>query len=138
MAERKRILLIDQVDVLRKAINKVKQKYPFVIDAVVVLSDHLHMLWTLPQGDHDYPTRLMLIKADFSRLIEKGEYRNASRQAKGEREIWQRRYWEHLIRDERNYANHVDYIHHNPVKHGHVEQALTWQYSSVHRYIRAG
>jgi len=138
LAERKRTLLIDQVNVLRKAIKKVKQKHPFAIDAMVVLPDHLHMLWTLPQRDHDYPTRLMLIKAGFSRLIEKGEYRNASRQAKGERGIWQRRYWEHLIRDERDYANHVDYIHYNPVKHGHVERASTWQCSSIHRYIRAG
>jgi len=80
---------------------------------MVVLPDHLHMLWTLSQGDHDYPIRLMLIKTDFSRLTEKGEYRNASRQAKGERGIWQRRYWEHLIRDERDYTNHVDYIHYN-------------------------
>ena len=138
LAERKRRLLIDQSDVLRKVIRQVKQNHPFIIDAMVVLPDHLHMLWTLPQGDCDYPTRLMLIKTGFSRLIEKGEYRSASRQAKGERGIWQRRYWEHLIRDERDYANHVDYIHYNPVKHGHVERASTWQYSSIHRYIRAG
>ncbi len=138
LAERKRTLLADHADVLRKVIKQVKQKHPFTIDAMVVLPDHLHMLWALPQGDCDYPTRLMLIKAGFSRQIEKGEPRSVSRQAKGERGVWQRRYWEHLIRDEQDYINHVNYIHYNPVKHGYVGQASTWQYSSIHRYIRAG
>ncbi len=138
LAERKRTLLIDHVNVLRKVLKQVKQKHPFSIDAIIVLPDHLHMLWTLPKDDCDYPTRLMLIKAGFSRQIEKGELINASRYSKGERGIWQRRYWEHLIRDEQDYMNHVNYIHYNPVKHGYVEQASAWKYSSIHRYIEAG
>ena len=96
------------------------------------------MVWTLPKGDCDYPTRMMLIKTGFSRQIEKGESLSACRLSKGERGIWQRRYWEHLIRDEQEYINHVNYIHYNPVKHGYVDKASAWQHSSIHRYIEAG
>ena len=80
----------------------------------------------------------MLIKAGFSRRIAAGERRNASRADKGERGIWQRRYWEHTIRDQQDYARHADYIHYNPVKHGHVTRAADWPHSSIHRYIAAG
>ena len=138
LADRRRALLVDHADLLRTVIRKVKEKHPFDIDAMVVLPDHLHMLWILPKGDADFPTRMMLIKASFSRLMEKGEYQNASRLSRGERGIWQRRYWEHSIRDEQDFANHVDYIHYNPVKHGYVERASDWKYSSIHRYIKAG
>lgn len=135
LAERKLRLLVEQVDVLREAVKTVKQKHPFYIDAFVVLPDHLHAIWTLPEGDADFATRWMLIKGNFSRGIAKGEHRNASRIKKGERGIWQRRYWEHCIRDEIDYARHVDYIHFNPVKHGYVDRAVDWEYSSIHRYI---
>ena len=138
LAERKRTLLVDHVEALRGVIRKIRQRHPFRIDAMVVLPDHLHALWTLPEGDRDYPTRWMLIKAGFSRQLSRGERRNASRLMKGERGIWQRRYWEHLIRDDRDYARHVDYIHFNPVRHGYVGRASDWLYSSIHRYIRAG
>ncbi len=138
LADRRRALLVDHADLLRTVIRKVKERHPFDIDAMVVLPDHLHMLWILPKGDADFPTRMMLIKAGFSRLVEKDEYQSASRLSKGERGIWQRRYWEHSIRDEQDFANHVDYIHYNPVKHGYVERASDWKYSSIHRYIKAG
>ena len=115
--------------------KKVKQQHPFDIDAMVVLPDHVHTMWTLPKGDADYPKRWMLMKSEFSRRIPKGEYRRKSRINKGERGIWQRRYWEHLIRDERDYEQHVNYIHYTPVKHGYVERAVEWKYSSIHRYI---
>ena len=138
LAERKRTLLVDHADILRTVIRKVKEKHPFDIDAMVVLPDHLHMLWTLPKGDNDFPTRMMLIKAGFSRLVEKGEYQSASRLSKAERGIWQRRYWEHLIRNEQGFADHVKYIHYNPVKHGYAARASDWKYSSIHRYIKAG
>jgi putative transposase len=138
LAERKKTLLVDHIDILRAVIQKVKSVHPFRIDAMVILPDHLHAVWTLPVGDCDYPTRWMLIKSGFSRQIPKDERRSESRQAKGERAIWQRRYWEHLIRDERDYEKHVDYIHHNPVKHSYVKWAADWPYSTFHRYVERG
>jgi len=138
LAERDRTLLVDHVDFLRSAMRQVTERHPFNVDAIVILPDHLHAIWTLPEGDCDYPVRWALIKAGFSRRISPNEQRNASRVSKGERGIWQRRYWEHVIRDDLDYERHVDYIHFNPVKHGHVVQASNWPYSSVHRYIAAG
>jgi len=138
LAERQLRLLVDHVEILRVAVRKVKQRHPFHIDAFVVLPDHLHAIWTLPEGDADFATRWMLIKAGFSRRIAKGERCNTSRVSKGERGIWQRRFWEHLIRDELDYERHVDYVHYNPVKHGHASRAAEWPYSSIHRYIAAG
>lgn len=138
LADRKRTLLVDHVDILRKVIRKVKAKHPFDIDAMVILPDHLHAIWTLPEGDRDYPTRWMLIKAGFSRHMPKGERRSQSRMRKGERSIWQRRYWEHMIRDDRDYETHINYIHFNPVKHGLVTRSSDWSYSSIHRYIEIG
>lgn len=131
-------LLLDHVDILREAVKMVMQRHSFRIDASVVLPDHLHAIWTLPPDDADFSTRWMLIKSVFSRHIAMNERRNASRIAKGERGIWQRRYWEHLIRDENDFERHVDYIHYNPVKHGYVHRASEWPYSSIHRYIKAG
>jgi putative transposase len=102
LAERKRTLLVDYVDMLRKVMRRVKSAHPFYIDAMVILPDHLHSLWTLPADDCDYPMRWMLIKAGFSCQVPKGERCSASRITRGERGIWQRRYWEHLIRDDRD------------------------------------
>jgi putative transposase len=138
LAERQRTLLVDQVDMLRGVIRKVRAAHPFRIDAMVILPDHLHALWTLPVGDRDYPTRWMLIKSGFSRQLPRGERRNMSRQAKGERGIWQRRFWEHLIRDEGDFKRHADYIHFNPVKHGYVESVADWPYSTFHRDVERG
>jgi putative transposase len=116
----------------------VKSRHPFHIDALVVLPDHLHAIWTLPEGDADYPKRWALIKAAFSRHLPKDERRNPSRIAKDERGIWQRRYWEHLIRDDRDYARHVDYIHYNPVKHAYVTRVADWPHSTFHRHVGRG
>jgi putative transposase len=138
LVERHRTLLTEHVVTLRTVMRGVKQRHPFHIDALVILPDHLHCIWTLPDGDADYPLRWALIKAGFSRRIPKTERRNPSRIDKGERGVWQRRYWEHLIRDERDYARHLDYIHFNPVKHGYAQCAADWPYSSIHRYIAAG
>jgi putative transposase len=138
LAERNRTLLTEHIAMLRTVMHGVKQRHPFHIDAMVILPDHLHCVWTLPEGDADYPLRWTLIKAGFSRRIPKTERRNVSRVDKGERGVWQRRYWEHMIRNERDYARHVDYIHFNPVKHGYVPCAAEWPYSSIHRYIAAG
>ena len=105
---------------------------------MVVLPDHLHCLWTLPEHDADYSTRWSLIKGAFSRGIEAGERRRPSRIGRRERGIWQRRFWEHAIRDEQDFNNHVAYIHINPVKHGHVRRAADWPHSSIHRHIEKG
>jgi putative transposase len=138
LAERDRTLLTDHIATLRAVMRDVKQRHPFHIDAMVILPEHLHCVLTLPKGDADYPIRWALIKAGFSRRIARSERRNRSRVSKDERGIWQRRYWEHVVRDERDHARHVDYIHYNPVKHGYVQRATDWPYSSIHRYIAAG
>jgi len=138
LAERKRNLLTEHIDTLRSAFREIKQTHPFQIDAIVVLPDHLHTLWTLPKGDDDFSLRWRQIKSAFSREIEKGERISKSRAQKQERGIWQRRFWEHAIRNEQDYTRHVDYIHFNPVKHGYVRQVADWPYSSFHRYVRLG
>ncbi|MEZ5463699.1 MAG: transposase [Lysobacteraceae bacterium] len=130
--------LVENVDVLRAAFSTVHSRRPFHINAIVVLPDHLHCIWTLPQGDADYATRWGLIKAKFSRALPAGERINASRQSRGERGIWQRRFWEHQIRDDRDFEQHVDYIHFNPVKHGHVSCVKDWPHSSFHRFVARG
>jgi len=109
LAERQRTLLVDEIDTLRNMMKNVKENHPYHIDAIVVLPDHLHTLWTMPEDDNDYSRRWMLIKAGFSRCISKGERISASRKRKGGRGIWQRRYWEHCIKDDRDYACHVNY-----------------------------
>jgi len=120
------------------AITQVKGRHGFEIDAMVVLPEHLHCILTLPVGDSDFSTRWGLIKAYFSRQVDRGERISKSREKRGERGIWQRRFWEHLIRDEIDYRQHVDYIHWNPVKHGWVQAVKDWPHSSFHRYVKMG
>jgi putative transposase len=104
----------------------------------VILPEHLHAIWVLPEGDDDFSTRWRQIKASFSRAMPKSERCSTSRLKKGERGIWQRRFWGHAIRDDLDYQRHVDYIHYNPVKHGHVQRVADWPYSSFHRFKRMG
>jgi len=137
LADRKSRLLVEHVDLLRAAVRHVKTAHPFVIDAMVIMPDHLHCLWTLPEGDDDFSTRWDLIKAGFSRQFTAIETISPSRKTKGERGIWQRRFWEHLIRDDLDFERHVDYIHYNPVKHGYVQRPVDWPFSSIHRYIKS-
>ena len=132
LADRKQKLLIEQVDILREAFRVVKKAHPFQIDAIVILPDHLHTIWTLPENDHDFSLRWRQIKSNFSRHLEKQESISKSRLQKQERGIWQRRFWEHTIRNEEDFIHHVDYIHYNPVKHGYVKQMEDWCYSSFH------
>ena len=136
LADRRLRLLTEHVDALRSAFRETHQRHPFTTDAVVVLPDHLHAVWTLPEGDRDFATRWRLIKSTFSRNFAVGEPISASRAAKGERGIWQRRYWEHTIRDENDLARHIDYVHINPMKHGLVERVGDWPYSSFHRMVK--
>ncbi len=138
LADRSQGLLVEHVDALRDAFRQVKAEYPFGLDAVVILPEHLHCIWTLPEGDDDYPNRWRRIKAAFSRCLPDCNPRSASKIAKGERGIWQRRYWEHTLRDEEDSQRHVDYIHYNPVRHKHVERVADWPHSSFHRYVEAG
>jgi len=138
IADRKNDLLVQKIDILRNVMRGVRRQHTFTIVAIVVLPDHLHALWRLLPADADFPMRWSLIKAAFSRLIPKAEYTRNSRQKKRERGIWQRRYWEHRIRNENDLARHVDYIHYNPIKHGYVTRAADWHYSSIHRYIKQG
>lgn len=131
-------LLVERVDLLRDAVRQTIRKSPFHINAWVVLPDHLHCLWTLPTEDLDYSARWSDIKAGLSRKIPVQEYRSTSRKAKRERGIWQRRFWEHTIRDEKDYAAHMDYIHFNPVRHGLAVDASHWPYSSFHLAVAKG
>lgn len=138
LSDRSSRLLADRVDDLRNVVRMVKQRHPFEILGWVVLPDHLHAVWALPPEDADFSTRWMLIKGGFARRIEPGEFVRSSRKRKGERGIWQRRFWEHQIRDDADLERHLDYIHINPVKHGCVSRASDWPWSSIHRYIRSG
>jgi putative transposase len=138
LLDRDSSLLAERVELLRAAVRKTKAARPFHIDAWVVLPEHLHCVWTLPEGDSDYSGRWRDIKAVFSRSLPKTEYLSPVRKRKGERGIWQRRFWEHTIRNEADYWNHVNYVHLNPVKHGLVKHVRDWPYSSFHRAVKAG
>ncbi len=122
------------IDVLRDAFRMVKLKRPFEIDAIVVLPDHIHCVWTLPKGDADFATRWRLIKTWVTKHCN-ADMRQTSDPEGG---IWQHRYWEHLLRDATDYQYHVDYIHYNAVKHGLVSSPMDWPYSSFRRYVKAG
>jgi len=140
----------DNVALLRGAIRKVMLKHPFQIDAFVLLPDHLHCILTLPQHDSDFSTRWRLIKSYFSRnfdgknvgWVEVRDPTNAaicaSRERKKEKPIWQRRFWEHLIRNQQDLNRHIEYIHYNPVKHGLIKAPADYLYSSFHRYVERG
>ena len=138
LAERSRRLLVDHIDLLRASFRQVKAAHPFEIVAIVILPDHLHTVWTLPEGDSDYSTRWRQIKSGFSRALPHGERLSASHKTKAERGIWQRRFWEHTIRDEADLTRCVDYIHFNPVKHGYVTAVADWPHSSFHRSVSEG
>lgn len=138
LLERRQHLLTDNINPLRESFRAVRTKYPFRIDAMVVLPEHLHCIWTLPTDDADFSTRWRLIKSHFSRSITPAERLSPRRAQKGERGVWQRRFWEHVIRDEQDFATHADYIHYNPVRHGWAQRVSDWPYSSFHRYVRLG
>lgn len=138
LRNRNETLLVDNADLLRATFRSVQRRHPFTIDAIVVLPDHLHAILTLPPQDTDFAMRWNQIKGRFSKLLPVTETISAVQQHRRERGIWQHRYWEHLIRDERDLENHVNYIHFNPVKHGHVARASDWPHSSIRRFIERG
>ncbi len=138
LLERRRTLLIDHIDILRHAVSQTRRRYPFEIDAIVILPDHLHAVLTLPPNDADFSTRWRLIKTRFAKALPKQERLSAVRKRRNERGVWQRRFWEHLIRDDADYARHVEYCYINPVKHALVTRVCDWPYSSFHRDVRSG
>ena len=115
-----------------------KLRHPFNIDAMVDLPDHLHAVWTLPPTDAGYALRWLLIKTVLLTISHGGRATLDESRSRGERGVWQRRYWEHTVRDNRDLTSHIDYIHFNPLKHGHVARVADWPYSSFHRLVRAG
>jgi putative transposase len=126
------------IDELRAAFRYVKERHPFRIEAIVILPEHLHCILTLPPDDAEFAIRWNLIKGMFSRSIEHGERCSKSRIKRGERGLWQRRFWEHVIRDEEDLIKHIDYIHWNPVKHMWVKNVGDWPHSSFHSFVARG
>ena len=130
--------LITHINHLRESFSIVQKQCPFEIVASVILPEHLHIIMTLPGDDNDYPARWKAIKSCFTCALIKDNIAGLIKNKRGEYNLWQRRYWEHQIRDEIDLQHHVNYIHYNPVKHGHVKQVIDWPYSSFHRYVKAG
>jgi putative transposase len=138
LADRPSDLLVRNIDRLRRVYRSVYESYPFETIAICGLPDHLHAVWALPPDDADYSLRWSVIKSSFSRGLSENVPRSASKLRKRERGIWQRRYWEHAIRDDRDLERHVDYVHFNPVKHGYVSRVSDWPHISFHHYVARG
>lgn len=131
-------LLTEKIDAIREAYRFTKQHAPFILHGMVVLPDHIHLLITLPELDDNYAARVSMFKSAFSRQIPRDEPISTSRDSKRERGIWQRRFFEHRIRDEFDFETHMHYIHYNPVKHGYVQQPIDWPYSTFHYLVTHG
>ena len=138
LADRSGALLTEPIERLRDAYRATQRKRPFRTIAICVLPEHLHAVRELPPGDADFSRRWSEIKGGFSRHFATASARSMSKRQKREKGLWQRRFWEHQIRDEHDLQQHVDYIHHNPVKHGLVRRVADWPYSSFHREVRRG
>jgi putative transposase len=134
---RRRPLLVAHIDVLRKAFRYVLGLRPFQLDAIVVLPDHLHTVWTLPMGDADYSVRWMLLKREFSRAVPR-QIRTSSERGKRELGVWQRRFWEHRIRNHDDLTRHLEYMYLNPVKHGLCDTPEEWPHRSFHPRAATG
>jgi len=132
LEDRASFLLIDRIDDLRSAYRYACSRHPVRTEAICVLPNHMHVIWTLPEGDDDYSMRVYLMKSAFSRCIPRREHRSRSRRKRGERGVWQRRFWEHTIRDDADFENHLAYTFGNAAKHGLVEAAEDWPYASLH------
>ena len=137
LADRASTALVDHIGALRSVFRAAIRARPFTIDAIVVLPDHLHFVLTLPTSDKDFSGHWRRIKGHFSSALINAEL-DLKRRPNGELALWQRRFWEHTIRDDRDFARHVDYVHFNPVKHGLAPRVHDWSFSSFHRYVREG
>jgi putative transposase len=135
LRDRRSSHLTNHISNLRNAFRVARRERPFAIDAIVILPEHLHAIWTLPDGDADFSGRWRRIKGHFSRNVAATEP-SLKRKADGEYRLWQSRFWEHIIRNDNDFARHVDYIHFNPVRHGLVSRVADWAYSSFHAYVR--
>jgi putative transposase len=135
--DRRSSVLVEHVALLRVAFRRTRSEFPFSIDAIVILPDHLHTILTLPPSDPDFSNRLRRIKGRFTRGVVAAGVA-VSRDHRGEYSLWQKRFWEHTIRDDRDFERCVDYIHYNPVKHRVVSTPSEWPHSTLHRYIRTG
>jgi REP-associated tyrosine transposase len=138
LADRGSDLLVRRIARLRRAYADLQKRLPFQTVAICILPDHIHALWQLPDGDADYACRWSLFKSAFSRGLAPAPARLASKIIKREKGIWQRRYWQHAIRNDADFERHVDYTHYNPVKHGPVARVADWPFSSFHRYVAQG
>jgi putative transposase len=137
LADRTSSAMVHHMSVLRMAFRIARHERPFTIEAIVILPEHLHAIWRLPSDDSDSSGRWKRIKAYLThRLVATGV--PVKRHRNGEYALWQRRFWEHTIRNEIDFERHVDYVHFNPVKHKLVSWALEWPYSSFHVYVRRG
>ena len=137
LQNRKSRLLVEKINLLKEAVQRVKDQHPFQIKAYVILPEHLHMIWELPKGDSNYSQRWKKIKVQFSKSIQKSGF-ELSKTKHNEYRLWQRRFWEHTIKDMLDFENHVNYIHYNPIKHGLVKELRDWPYSSFHHYVQNG
>jgi putative transposase len=137
LSDRTSRLLIERTAEFRRAYGEVRSRRPFETVAQVILPDHLHAIWRLPEGDADYSSRWREIKASFVRSLRRAGF-EPSINLRGEAHVWQRRFWEHTIRNEADLRTHVDYVHWNPVKHEHVARVRDWPHSTFHRYVRQG
>jgi putative transposase len=138
LANRRSDLLVREIETLRAAIRAVRLAKPFHTDAWVVLPDHMHCMWTLPEDDVDYSGRWRSIKKRFSKALPNVELRPPEILAREGRRVWQKRFWEHTIRDERDYRAHMDYVHFNPVKHGLATNPAAWPYSTFQKCLALG
>ena len=130
--------LTDNIHLFRQAYQRANALHPLTTVAICVLPDHLHAIWQMPVDDGDFALRWRMIKSNFSRNFGANQQRSNSKIKHREKGIWQRRYWEHQIRDEIDLQRHVDYIHYNPVKHGLVSQVKDWPHSTFHKYVAQG
>jgi len=137
LQDRRSTTLTQHINELKTSFKKVKDQYPYKLVAYVILPKHLHVIWNLPNNDCAYPKRWRLIKSHFTQaLLAKGI--TLTKNKRGEYKLWQRRYWEHTLRDGNDLKAHIDYIHYNPMKHGLVQRAADWEYSSFHYYVETG
>lgn len=138
LADRSSSLLVEYVERFREVYRRVQARLSFDTNAICILPDHLHAIWTLPSGDADFALRWSQIKSGFSRRLIPAQLRSKSQLRRRETGIWQRRFWAHSIHDDVDFERHVDYVHFNPVKHGYVTRVGDWPYSSFHRYVKNG
>ncbi len=138
LAQRGAHTLVDEIDLLRSVYGSVTAEHPVECDAMVVLPDHIHAVWTLPPGDADFSIRWKKIKSAFSKHCTARGNPGPSKARKGEKGIWQRRFWEHAIRNSEEYYTHVNYCHFDPVKHGLVQHPKDWVFSTIHQHMRQG